>query len=91
MKPSMTDHNARHTVISPPARRSPSGLCYFSLTELSPLEKNTHNTKSESESTEGEKGSGSMTSLPGRVVFLKLSIYIVIFHNKTELKFYLSL
>lgn len=74
--------------VSPPARRSPSALCNFFLTQLSPLEKSICNTKSGSESTGEIKGSRSMSSLPGRVVFLKLSVYIVVFHSKRELQFF---
>lgn len=93
MKPSVTDHNARHAIIhvSPPARKSPNGLCYFFLTELSPSEKKKHKTKSGSESPEVKKGSRCMSSWSGRVAFLKLSVYIVIFHNKIKLHLYPSL
>lgn len=89
MKPSVTDHNARHAIMHfSPSARSPSGLCYFFLTELSPSQKKTHNTKPGSESTEGKKGSRSMSSLSGRAVFLKPSVYIVVFHNKREMHFF---
>lgn len=76
MKPSATDHNARHAIIhiSLPARKNPNSWRYLLLTELSPYERKTHKTKSWTECTEVKEGLPSMSSWSERVVFLKFSV-----------------